>query len=47
MQDSLSYLVDNLSEINNDNKISYDALIGNNDVNKFALLLRKGVCLFL
>ena len=56
MQDSLSNLVDNLSEINNHNKISYDALIGkfynsyqlsNNDVNKFALLLRKGVCLFL
>ena len=56
MQDSLSNLVDNLSEINNHNKISYDALVGkfynsyqlsNNDVNKFALLLRKGVCLFL
>ena len=46
-------LVDNLSEVNNKNlEISYDALIGkfyntyqlcNNDLNKFALLLRKSV----
>ena len=50
MQDSLSNLVDNLSEINN--KISNDSLIEkfsniyrlcNKDLNKFALLLRKGV----
>ena len=50
MQDSLSNLVDNLSEINN--KISYNSLIEkfyntyqlrNKDFNKFALLLRKGV----
>ena len=49
MQDSLSNLVDNLSEINN--KI-YDSLIEkfyntcqlcNRDFNKYALLLRKGV----
>ena len=53
MQDSLSNLVDNLSEVNNKNpEISYDTLIKkfyntyqkcNNDLNKFALLLRKGV----
>ena len=53
MQDSLSNLVDNLSEINNnfDNK-PYDVLIEkflntyqlcDNDPNKFKLLLRKGV----
>ena len=50
MQDSLSNLVDNLSQINNN--ISYESLIKkffntyqlcNNDLNKFALLLRKGV----
>ena len=50
MQGSLSSLTDNLSEINN--KISYDSLIEkfsntyrlcNKDLNKFALLLRKGV----
>ena len=50
MQDSLSTLVSNLSEINN--KIPYDSLIEkfyntyqlcNKDLNKFALLLRKGV----
>ena len=50
MQDSLSTLVNNLSEINN--KIPYDSLIEkfyntyqlcNKDLNKFALLLRKGV----
>ena len=50
MQDSLSNLVDNLSEINN--KMSYASLIEkfpntyqlcNKDLNKFALLLRKGV----
>ena len=50
MQDSLSSLVDNLSEIYN--KTSYDSLIEkffntyqlcNKDLNKFALLLRKGV----
>ena len=50
MQDSLSNLVDNLSEINN--KMSYASLIEkfpdtyqscNNDLNKFELLLRKGV----
>ena len=50
MQDSLFNLVDNLSEINN--KISYASLIEkfpntyqlcNNDLNKFNLLLRKGV----
>ena len=54
IQDSLSNLVDNLSEVNNKNpEISYDTLIRkfyntyqlcNNDLNKFALLLRKGVC---
>ena len=53
MQDSLSNLVDNLSEANNKNlEISYAALIKkfsntyqlcNNDLNKFDLLLRKGV----
>ena len=53
MQDSLSTLVDNLSEIDKepDNK-SYDALIGkfpntyqlsDKDLDKFELLLRKGV----
>ena len=50
MQDSLSNLVDNLSEINN--KMSYASLIEkfpntyqlcNKDLNKFELLLRKGV----
>ena len=50
MQDSLSNLVDNLSKI--DKKISHAALIEkfynasqlcNNDLNKFDLLLRKGV----
>ena len=50
MQDSLSNLVDNLSEINN--KISNDSLIEkfhntyqlcHKDLNKFALLLRRGV----
>ena len=50
MQDSLSNLVDNLSGINR--KISHAALTGkfyntyqlsNKDLNKFALLLRKGV----
>ena len=50
MQDSLSTLVNNLSEINN--KIPYDSLIEkfyntyqlcDKDLNKFALLLRKGV----
>ena len=50
MQDSLSNLVDNLSEINN--KISYDSLIEkvhntyqlcNKNLNKFSLLLRRGV----
>ena len=50
MQDSLSTLVNNLSEINN--KIPYDSLIEkfyntyqlcNKDLSKFALLLRKGV----
>ena len=56
MQDSLSNLVENLSEVNNKNpEISYDVLIGkfyntdqlcNNDLNKFALLLRKGVYLY-
>ena len=49
MQDSLSNLIDNLSEINN--KMSYASLIEkfpniyqlcNNDFNKFDLLLRKG-----
>ena len=53
MQDSLSNLVDNLSEINNNmTDLSYYALIKkfpstyqlcNNDLNKFALLLRKSV----
>ena len=53
IQDSLANLVDNLSEVNNKNpEISYDALIRkfyntyqfcNNDLHKFALLLRKGV----
>ena len=53
MQDSLSNLVDNLSEINNnfDNK-SYDVLIlkfsntyrlCDNNLDKFELMLRKGV----
>ena len=48
MQDSLSNLVDNLSEIKI-NKIDSDVLIHNtyqlsdNDINKFKLLLRKGV----
>ena len=50
MTDSLSQAIDKVSEI--DRKISYDALIGkfyntyqlcNKDLNKFALLLRKGV----
>ena len=50
MADSLSLSIDKISEI--DRKISYDALIGkfyntyqlcNKDLNKFALLLRKGV----
>ena len=50
MQDSLSNLVDNLSEINN--KISYDSLIEkihntyqlcNKNLNKSSLLLRRGV----
>ena len=50
MIDSLSLSIDKVSEI--DRKISYDALIGkfyntyqlcNKDLNKFALLLRKGV----
>ena len=50
MQDSLSNLVDNLSEINN--KMSFASLIEkflntyqlcNNDLNKFDLLLRNGV----
>ena len=50
MQDSLSSLVDNLSEIYN--KTSYDSLIEkffntyqlcNKDLNKLALLLRKDV----
>ena len=50
MIDSLSLSIDKVSEI--DRKISYDALIGkfyntyqlsNNDLNKFALLLKKGV----
>ena len=53
MQDSLSNLVDNLSEVNNKNlKISHDTLIKkfhntyqlcDNDFDKFNLLLRKGV----
>ena len=53
MQDSLSNLVDNLSEVNNENhEISYDDLIKkfhntyqlcDNDFDKFHLLLRKGV----
>ena len=51
MADSLSKSIDKVSEI--DKKISYDLLIGkfyntyqlsNKDHNKFALLLRKGVC---
>ena len=52
-QDSLSNLVDNLSEVNNKNlEISYAALIKkfpntyqlyNKDLSKFDLLLRKGV----
>ena len=51
MQDSLSYLVDNLSELKI-NKIDSDVLIkrfyntyqlSDNDINKFKLLLRKGV----
>ena len=56
MQDSLSNLVENLSEVNNKNpEISYDVLIGkfyntdqlcNNDLNEFALLLREGVYLY-
>ena len=50
MQDLLSNLVDNLSEINN--KMSFVSLIEkflntyqlcNKDLNKFDLLLRKGV----
>ena len=50
MTDLLSQSIDKVSEI--DRKISYDALIGkfyntyqlcNKDLNKFALLLRKGV----
>ena len=50
MVSSLSQSIDNVSEI--DRKTSYDALIGkfyntyqlcNKDLNKFALLLRKGV----
>ena len=53
IQGSISSLVDNLSEI--DRKISYDALTGkfyntyqlcNKDLNKFDLLLRKGVYLY-
>ena len=53
MQDSLSNLVDNLSEINN--KMSYASLIEkfhntyqlfNNDLNIFDLFLRKGVYLY-
>ena len=53
MQDSLSNLVDNLSEVNNKNlKISHDTLIKkfhntyqlcDNDFDKFNVLLRKGV----
>ena len=56
MQDSLSNLVENLSEVNNKNpEISYDVLIWkfyntdqlcNNDLNEFALLLREGVYLY-
>ena len=56
MQDSLSNLVENLSEVNNKNpEISYDVLIRkfyntdqlcNNDLNEFALLLREGVYLY-
>ena len=56
MQDSLSNLVENLSEVNNKNpEISHDVLIGkfyntdqlcNNDLNEFALLLREGVYLY-
>ena len=51
MQDSLSKLVDNLSEVRI-NKIDSDVLIkrfyntyqlSDNDINKFKLLLRKGV----
>ena len=51
MQDSLSNLVDNLSELKI-NKIDNDVLIkrfyntyqlSDNDINKFKLLLRKGV----
>ena len=51
MQDSLSNLVDNPSELKN-NKIDNDVLIkrfyntyqlSDNDINKFKLLLRKGV----
>ena len=51
MQDSLSNLVDNLSELKT-NKIDTDVLIkrfsntyqlSDNDINKFKLLLRKGV----
>ena len=51
MQDSLSNLVDNLSELKT-NKIDSDVLIkrfsntyqlSDNDINKFKLLLRKGV----
>ena len=51
MQDSLSNLVDNLSELKikkiNDNvliKRFYDtSQLSKNDINKFRLLLRKGV----
>ena len=51
MADSLSKCIDKVSDI--DKKISYDSLIekfyntyqlSNKDHNKFALLLRKGVC---
>ena len=54
MQDSLSNLVDNLSELKI-NRIDSDVLIkrfyntcqlSDNDANKFKLLLRKGVYLY-